>query len=99
MNRRLLRKLEEDAREAEREEQRLEEQRRQEEFNYLQMKYMHLSEYEELELKVEEVLDALDLYGNDSEEALELEQRANEAREKWLDRARELEREESNGKA
>jgi hypothetical protein len=99
VNRRLLRKLEEDAREAEREEQRLEEQRRQEEFNYLQMKYMHLPEYEELELKVEEILDALDLYGDDSEEALELEQCANEAREKWLDRARELEREESNGKA
>ena len=99
MKRFSTRKLKQAARELREQERRDQAALEQEEFNYLQMKYMHLPEYEELELKVEEILDALDLYGDDSEEALELEQCANEAREKWLDRARELEREESNGKA
>ena len=47
-----------------------------------------------MERIVEDLLTCVDLYGDDSEEALEVERFAVEATEKWLAAARKLEREE-----
>src|SRR5215207_319589 len=86
------------------EEQREQQAAERAEFDYLQFKYMHLPEYEELERATEEMLDVIESFGEyhfeeaiRSPEALAAEDRCNELRERWLTRARELEREEQNG--
>src|SRR5918994_7738594 len=69
-----------------------------EELNRLQFAYMDIPEYRELELLTEDLLTALDEHGDGAEETLEINERAGEAYERWLGRARDLERKESNGK-
>jgi hypothetical protein len=65
-----------------------------EELNRLQFAYMNIPEYREMELLTEDLLTALEEHGETAEETLEINERAGEAYERWLNRARELEREE-----
>lgn len=69
-----------------------------EEFNYLFNKHHDLEEYDEMHLRVEDLLTAFDEHGEDSEETLKVNERAAEAYQRWLNRARELEREETDGR-
>jgi len=93
MNKRRIAELEQEVLAVEQYEQQAAERA---EFDYLQFKYMHLPEYEELERATEEVLDFVESHGLSAEESLAAEDRCNEVRERWLTRAHELEREEHN---
>ena len=68
-----------------------------EEFDHLQMKYMHIDEYELLERAIEDVLDLLDEkpeYKRDLHAPILGSEPAAEAWDRFVEKARELEREE-----